>query len=323
MRSTPLGLAGAAVLCCAFGAAPAQAQSCWSPGASDMTFNAVSPDRVTDTHATLRLTCQSGAAPGFVRYCVYIGNGDPIAGIAPRWMSNYNGSQLAYDLYADAARTQIIGPPPAGGGFPAYSVVAPLPGSYLSTTLTTQIHGRVPAGQTVPAAFAYQSQITNTTVAWAFSTAGVPSSCTAGAVTGTTSFYLGVRATMASGCRISLATDLDFGAVPSLAAPRDGSGTILVRCPAGVPWSIALDDGSHSLAGSRRMRASSGHTVGYELYLDPARTQRWGSAAPAVVTGVGAGESVPQSAPVHGRVPAQSAVPPGTYSDLVTTTLTY
>lgn len=313
-------LALALALSCA---APARAQGCWSPGATGIAFAAVSPDKETDAQGAVRLTCQSDAAPGFVRYCIYIGDGSPIAGIAPRWLTNYNGAQMAYDLYADAGRTQSIGPPPAGGGFSVYTSTLALPGGHLSSTATAPLYGRVPAGQILPATALYQSQITNTSIAWAYSPTAYPPSCTSGTLNGVTSFYLGVTATAAAGCRISLATDLDFGAAVDLSAARDQNSKILVRCPLGVPWAIALDDGLHSAAGTRRMQTAGGQLLAYELYQDAARSQRWGDLGAAVVTGVGAGETLPHTAIVHGRVPGQPIPKPGAYNDAVTATLTY
>lgn len=305
------------------GSAAVHAQGCWSPGATGMTFTAVSPDRATDATGSAQLTCQSVSRPGYVRYCVYVGDGGPIAGIAPRWLTNYNGSRMAYDLYADAARTQIIGPPPGGGGFPVYTGTLALPGSFLSTTVSIPVYGRVPAGQTLPPTVPYQSQISNTSIAWAYGASGYPASCTSGDATGSTSFYFGVTATMASGCRISLASDLDFGAVTGLPAAVDGSSIIVVRCPLGTPWSLALDDGLHAAAGARRMVSAAGQVLPYELYQDPGRSQRWGTAGVSLVTGTGAGETVPQTAPVYGRVPMLPSAKPGVYTDNVTAILTY
>lgn len=302
-----------------------RAQSCWSPGASDLTFAAVSPDKPTDATAAVRLTCQSSSA-GYVRYCIGVGSGTPVPGIAPRWLSNYNGAQMAYDLYSDSARTQIIGPPAGAGGGAGSSIYTgsmQLAGNFASMSVNAPIYGRVYGGQSLPASSSYYSQIADTSIAWAFHPARVPDTCTSGAASGSTSFYLGVMATMANGCRISLATDLDFGNTPSLASPRTAASAIVIRCPLQVAWSLTLDDGVNSAVSNRRMKGPLGHLIEYDLFQDPTHMQRWGSTGASGVTGVGAGESNPQSVAVYGLAPRQATPRPGVYSDTVRATLTY
>lgn len=66
--------------------------------------------------------------------------------------------------------------------------------------------------------------------------------------------------------------------------------------------------------------------VGYELYRDSGRTQRWGNDTAGgsnTVNGSGASQTNPTVLTVYGRVPAQGASEPGAYSDTVTVTLTY
>ncbi len=317
---------GLAILCLAAGSSfclPAQADGCFLLGSTAVDFGAISPDRPTDSRGNIALACQGGAAPSYVRYCVYLPDGVPLAGINPRLMTNYNGAQMRYDLYSDPTLQNIIGPPPAGGGFPVYTGTLDIPGGYAQVTTNIPVYGRVPTGQSLPAAHAFESQIASV-LTWSLRTGSYPLACNGGALTQSNTTSLRVQATVASGCRITLATDLDFGSASSLAARHDQSSTILVRCPLNIQWTMGLDDGVNASSGARQMRNSnSGQVVRYELYKDFGHMQRWGNAGGELASGAGAGELNPSSSTVYGRVPAQATAPPGVYSDTVTVTLTY
>jgi spore coat protein U-like protein len=315
---------GLAMLCLAAGgfySLPAQADGCFLLGSTAVDFGAISPDRPTDSRGTISLACQGSAAPSYVRYCVYLPDGAPLPGINPRLMTNYNGAQMRYDLYADPALQNIIGPPPAGGGFPVYTDTLFVPGGYTQVTANIPVYGRVPAGQSLPAAHAFESQIASV-VTWSLRPNSYPLACNGGPLTRSETTALRVQATVASGCRITLATDLDFGSAASLAVKHEQPSTIMVRCPLSIRWTMGLDDGINASSGARRMRNGSQY-VGYELYKDPNHMQRWGNAGSELASGVGAGELNPSTSTVYGRVPAQATAPPGTYSDTVTVTLTY
>lgn len=88
-------------------------------------------------------------------------------------------------------------------------------------------------------------------------------------------------------------------------------------------WNVSLNDGQNVSGSTRRMRlGATGNYVTYELYRDPARTQRWGvTTGSDTVPGTGTGSA--QNLTVYGRVPASQTVPAGSYSDVVTITVTY
>lgn len=309
-----------------FAPAPAQAQSCFIGTTTAINFGTVSPDANTDTQSSLSYTCQSNASTTYFRICMYIPEGSPLSGINPRRMTNYNGAEMAYNLYSDAARTQIIGPPPGGGGFPLYTFTVVVPGGYTQQQNTAQIYGRVPSGQSLPAGNTFQSQISGGTLAWGWSNTTYPPDCNGGgsAVTGNTTFFQGVSASVSNACRITLATDLDFGNAGALSSNRDQASTIMVRCPTGTNWRLGLSNGVNPNGTVRRMRSATGNYVTYELYRDSARTQRWGNTLGTdTSSGMGVGEGSPVSQTVYGRVPAQAAAPTGAYSDTITVTLTY
>lgn len=305
--------------------APAQAQSCYIGNAGGISFGTVSPDANTDTQNNLAYTCQSNASTTYFRVCMYIPEGSPLTGINPRNMTNYNSAVMQYDLYSDAARTQIIGPPPTGAGFPVYTFTVAVPGGYTQQQNTAPIYARVPSGQSLPAGNTFQSQLGGAALYWGWSNTAYPPDCTSGSGgTGNATFYQGVSATVSNSCRITLATDLDFGNTGSLAANRDQTSTIMVRCPTGTTWRLGLSNGNYPNGTLRRMRSVAGNFVNYQLYRDSARTQRWGNTLGTdTSSGTGLGETSPIGQSVYGRVPAQPAVPAGAYTDTITVTLTY
>lgn len=315
------------VLACLGTPTPAAAQGCYMAGTGGLNFGTVSPDAQTDTQNNIPFTCQSNASPTYYRVCMLIAEGSPIAGINPRYMTNYNGAQMAYQLYTDAARTQVIGPPPAGGGYAMAGLAVLVPGGYVQRTDTVPIYGRVPANQNLPATSGFQTQLGGSALYWSWSNGAYPSDCMtagAGGGKGNTSFYTSASATVSNACRITLATDLDFGMAGALSANRDQASTITLRCPNGTNWRLGLGNGSHANGSVRRMRSAAGDYITYELYLNAARTQRWGN-TPGTDTsnGTGAGESSPLLQTVYGRVPPQANAPAGGYADTVTVTLTY
>ena len=305
--------------------APVMAQGCYVGSGGSVSFGTVNPDANTDTVNNLAYTCQSNASTTYFRLCMYIPNGVPITGINPRYMTNYNNASMKYDLYSDAARSQIIGPPPAGGGYPVYTFAVSVPGGFGQVQNTAPIYGRVPAGQVLPAGNGFQSQIGGSALYWSWSNSATPANCNTGTGgSGITTFFQGVSATVSNACRITLATDLDFGNAGTLAANRDQTSSITVRCPSGTNWRLGLSNGTYPNGAVRRMRSAAGNFVRYELYRNNARTQRWGT-TPGTDTsnGTGLGETSPVTQTVYGRVPAQAAAPSGAYTDTVTVTLTY
>src|SRR5690606_11603261 len=87
--------------------------------------------------------------------------GSPIPGINPRWMTNYNGARMAYELHADPAGTQPIPPSPDSGGFALHTATLRVQAN--TTGERAQVHmpvfATVPPGQRLPAVHGFQSQI--------------------------------------------------------------------------------------------------------------------------------------------------------------------
>ncbi len=149
-------------------------------------------------------------------------------------------------------------------------------------------------------------------------TAGILLAAPASAQTATTSFT--VTATVIAACAVT-AANLVFGNYnPTSGTALDGSTTVTVACTPGTNYTVALNNGAN-FDTTRRMAAGI-NFLGYELYKDAGRTQRWGSAGGEILTpGTPAGV-LPAPFTVFGRVPAGQAVPTGAYLDTVGVTVT-
>lgn len=323
-----LAWCGAFVLCLAGWLLPqsAWAQSCWINGAPQLNFGSVGPSSNTDAQATLNYTCQSGADPVYVRVCFFVGEGSP-TGMAPRRMTNFNGAFMNYDMHSDAARTRLIGP--LGSSHPVFSEATSVVGGYQRINEGVTVYGRVPSGQTLPAG-AYQGHPASSVMRYSWHPWFTPSETDCrnaqpplfgilGGAGEVPFSWVGVYANYENACRITLATDLDFGNAAALTANRDQTSAIQLQCPTGTAWRVGLDNGINAVGTTRRM-ASGTNRITYELYRNTGRTQRWGNTSGTEATGTG--NNTLQSLTVYGRVPAQASVG-GTYSDTITVTLTY
>ncbi|HKU96359.1 MAG TPA: spore coat U domain-containing protein [Vineibacter sp.] len=138
------------------------------------------------------------------------------------------------------------------------------------------------------------------------------------AQTATTSFT--VTANVIAACVVA-AANLAFGDYnPTSATALDGSTTVTVTCTPGTNYTIALNNGANFTT-TRRM-ASGANFLGYELYKDSGRTQRWGSSGGEILTPGSPAGITPSPFTVFGRVPATQAVPTGGYLDTVGVTVT-
>lgn len=133
-----------------------------------------------------------------------------------------------------------------------------------------------------------------------------------------------VQAQVPAVCRIENASILDFGEVDNaFGNDTDGSATVEWRCTRNTTASVAIDDGA---GGGREMVSVATATpLAYELFQNPARDLRWGSASESVsVTGTGMNNGQPLT--VYGRVvaaDAESADPADDYTDTVTISITW
>ena len=302
-------------------------QSCQVLNSTPLDFGTVTAAGSNSASATLTVSCQGiPGVPVQVTVCAFIDEGIP-PGMAPRHLDNDAGALMAYDLYSNAGRTQLIGP--MGSAYPIlYSILSlPITGS---AQINLTAYGRIPPGQSLPAAYMYEGfpgpSLLRYTFAAPFTGAASAENCRDGVApvfgsAGQTTFSFGrVRARVANTCVLNMATDLDFGTVSQLDRPRDASSHIQLRCATDASWSMTLDNGLNAANGQRRM-ASNGDFLPYQLYMDPALLIPWGDTIPTGAADTGENEDV--SLTVYGRVFPQPAVVPGQYSDTITVTLTF
>jgi spore coat protein U-like protein len=125
----------------------------------------------------------------------------------------------------------------------------------------------------------------------------------------------------AAGCTVGT-TGLNFGTYDVFSTLNDDiTATINVECPNGTAYSIWLNSGSGTFAS--RTLTTIGSALAYNLYLDPTRLTIWGdgTGGTGTVSGTGTGANV--GTPVYGRIPAGQNVAVGSYSDLITITVTF
>ena len=312
-------------------AGASQAQQCNGNNFS-IAFGTVSNAANTDATGTIGYQCQGNGNRTYFRICFFMSGGSApgTEGVSPRRMTNYNNAFIDYGLYGDAARTQMIGPPPSGGGYPVYTwdYVA---NGWSNPAREQTVYGRVPPVPAGTPAGTYGTFGGSLVLQYAWSNTAQPTDCfqSAGGGVGTAVVgYGGSSATVSNTCRIALGkpNDLDFGTRGGLGTAWDATTSISLSCPGNTSWKMGLSNGSNAVGTQRRMRSSAGQFVGYELYRNSARTQRWGNDTAGgtdTVNGSGASQANPTVLQVYGRVPAQTAVPAGSYSDTVTVTLEY
>lgn len=142
------------------------------------------------------------------------------------------------------------------------------------------------------------------------------------AMTATATGTFNVRITITAQCVVS-ASDLDFGTRGVLNTDTDATNTISVQCTNTLPFSIGLNAGSGTGATvANRLMTGGTATIGYTIYSNAARTAVWGN-TPPTDTVAGTGTGAVQTFTAYGRVPIQATPVAGTYTDIVTVTVTY
>ena len=125
----------------------------------------------------------------------------------------------------------------------------------------------------------------------------------------------------AAGCTVST-SGLNFGTYDVFSTLNDDiTGTINVNCQSGTSYTLALSSGFGTYA-SRNL-TSGANVLAYNLFLDPTRLTIWGDGSAGTGTASGVGTGTNTDTPVYGRVPAGQNVSVGTYSDVITVTVTF
>ncbi|WDM68868.1 MULTISPECIES: Csu type fimbrial protein [Xanthomonas] len=321
--------------------APAQADTvCTVTLGTPLAFGNVAANGPTDGVASFNVSCATAAlsvlGSARVSLCLDLGPGSASAGVyTPRRMSNATGDSLGYQIYSDAARSQIWGATGSAAPSPMLLTLAyPVPiitGGSQTTTVT--LYGRIPGNQILSVgnhASAFGGADTVLRYAYNESIIGgiqQPTDCntaSSGTKTASNAFPFTASANVPARCNTYVTTDLDFGSIAgSIENAIDRSSTISLSCTNRTAWNIGLDLGSHANGVSRRMRhASSADYITYELYRDAGRNNRWGTTI-GIDTLAGTGDGLAQTVTVYGRAPAPQLPIAGAYSDTVTVSITY
>ncbi|KAF0810336.1 hypothetical protein A167_01017 [Alcanivorax sp. S71-1-4] len=306
--------------------------SCSITGSPVVNFGNIDPFSATSTDITQTLswTCNKPVLDALsATLCIYAtrGNASTTGSVTPREMAHSSGSPtINYNLYRNAARTQVIG---QAGETVNQGIAVPVNFSLLgcviilacSTSGTATLYGRLTAPVNAASkAGNYVSSMANSRVSVISGT--LTGNCDNQNLAASSTYVLQAQATVLDQCRVS-ATDMAFGPHGLLLAPVDAQSTVSVRCSNETDFSVSLDNGLNAAGSQRRMVSAGSNLLPYEIYRDGARTQRWGSAPGETVTGVGLGTATVLDLPVYGRVPANTLAAPGDYTDTLTVEVTF
>jgi spore coat protein U-like protein len=252
-----------------------------------------------DVTQTITITCSGGSGANNVNLRLSAGNSGNLSS-PPRFMKS-GANKLNYQIYADAAHTQVFGDGSAGTTKPAVAINY-LPGtSPPPVTVTLAAFAVLPA-QALPPSGSYIDTIT----------ASIEQQSSAN-----TTFN--VTANLPATCTVS-AANLNFGTYSLL--QLDGTSTISSTCTSTAPYNIGLGAGTSAGAtvSNRAMTGPGGALLLYMLFQDAARTTNWGNTVgtdTVAATGTGAA----QTFTVFGRIPSGQPAGPGSYLDTITVTL--
>lgn len=298
------------------------------------------PDNDNDSMQAIDFTCEANFAwepSGSVtvthaafRLCLYMGED---AGTQPghnpwRYMTNNNvtgtgTAYLAYNLYADAARTQILFP--EGLGTPlVQDFILSRPGNttYVSASGQINVHGRIPAGQSgLPANPYYSYNPLFTLISSAAAGSTPPSDCMQSSTR--TAGQIQLTGRVIDSCSLSTEA-VDFGTISEIgnvSTALNADGEITVQCSTGTTYTVYLGEGNYSAGGGQRQMANGASRLRYQLFQDGARTLVWNDSNGVLKTATGSNQTLP----VYGRIAQGTPVPgaAGAYSDTVIVTVSY
>ena len=130
-----------------------------------------------------------------------------------------------------------------------------------------------------------------------------------------------VTATVLKDCIVS-ASALGFGSYTG--AVVNVSSTITVTCTSGTSYTVGLNQGlaTGATVTTRQMAITQpAGALNYSLLTGSYTGTNWGNTSGSWVSGSGSGAAQPLT--VYGVLPAGQYVPPGSYTDTITATVTY
>lgn len=308
---------------------PVFAQSC-SATATPINFGSVSPIRmsVVDATGSITVTCTwplVTLTPN-AHVCLNLGSGSGSPTLIPRLLSN-SGHTMRFNLYRDAARTQVWGSSFSTAALPI-SLQLSKPLLDVSRTVTVPYYGRIEANQPgVPVigngSTIYTENFDGTHSALTAHYYSLVDKDCASMLNIMNRFPFTAQAQVINDCTIS-ATNMAFPSTGILDHALQATSTLNVRCTNGNAWRIALSGGSSGNMLDRRMkRTGGGGDVRYQLYTNTARNIIWGDGTAGTGRSAATGNGLQQTVTVYGTVPAQTTPSPGTYRDTIIATITF
>ena len=275
--------------------AAAQEQAHCTAVSSNVAFGSYTGSTIRVT-ATLVLSCNGNPVFAIALNSVTA----PGATVTNRSMTAGGTDQLNYGLFSDPGYTQNWGNTPDTGW---------VTGTENGTNRIFTIYAQLPANQ-FPPRNTYTDVITATI------------SHIGGSNFPTVVTRFTVIAAVGAACSLS-ATDLAFGSYSG--SLIDATSTISVNCTNATPYNVGLDAGiaPGATVTNRGMTGPGPTLLNYRLLSDPARTINWGNTV-GIDTVAGTGTGTAQFLNVYGQLPAsQPTLQPGTYSDVITATITF
>ncbi len=261
---------------------------------------------------TVNYSCinQNPTATSFT-LCLRVGTSS-YPGTATQPALQYQGTALNYQVYTDAALTQVW----TATNFITRAITIPA-GIGQTITGSFNYYARIVPGQTVPLG-TYTGQLFNTLLG--FRTA-VGQPCVANVAPNFQGqdVTINIQATIAATCTLGARNAINFGTQPGLFKRSDAAGSVLLTCPVNRAWTLSFDGGRYLSGTVRRMRSAAGYYVPYAIYRDAARTNA--IAVNGTITGTGTGTV--QTTTIYGRTEPPTPPPVGTYQDFIVVTLSF
>ena len=279
-------------------------QSC-AARMDDVRFGDIDPrsNANTDVNGDVTITCGRLAAP-WVRVCIHMGS--PNGVYDPRRMDGPDARRLDFNIYQDAAHTQIWGSRQSGPYDPKFVDIPMGPGGGSDAVA---YFARVPGHQSQVTAGVYTANYSTRDlfIEWAGYTLSPPD-C-GQRLPDSAEFSSLVTANVVGECTVS-ATDMDFGQVTSSieSRPVESIGVITMNCTNNLNYAIALDAGQGSAATvAMRMltRLDTPYLLRYSLYVDRLHRRMWGDGTLGTETVHDRGTGHAQTFTVHGQIPPQ------------------
>lgn len=269
--------------------------------------------------------------------CYNIGNGPQgLNGSNQRQMPGPGGSNLAFQLWRNAAQSQIAGSIHSATNNTPISVQFPVPAATSRRGVITPavtnvpiqtIYASIPAGQVNISAGSYTTTFSGTTNVQLTGNIGYVNCSTTVDDGVSTLASFTVSAIVTPTCTVS-ATDVSLGSKPATATNIQGTGTITVTCVNGTSYNVGLSptttNGGTNNGTGNMVSSAPGNTdkVPYALYQNSGYSTPWGNIIGTNTLGPKTGTGNTQNWTVYAQAPGAN-YKPGAYQDTITIAVTY